>query len=76
MKAAGVAAAGGEIATVICLGPTPRAHRMQFTDQGFWLQSGGVYGRSVRQGPRLRLTSFRARIAEEMSRIARYRPVQ
>ena len=35
MKAAGVAAAGGEIATVICLGPTPRAHRMQFTDQGF-----------------------------------------
>ena len=76
MKAAAAAAARGEIATVICLGPTPRAHRMQFTDQGFWMQSGGVYGRSVRQGPRLRLTSFRARIAEEMSRIARYRPVQ
>lgn len=76
MNAAAEAVAQGKIATVICLGPTPRAHRMQFTDEGFWLQSGGVFGWSVRQGPRLRLKSFRARIAEEISRIGRYRSVQ
>ncbi len=76
MQAAAEAVARGEIATVICLAPTPRAHRMQFTDQGFWLQSGGVFGWSVRHGPRLRLKPFRARIAEEMSRIRGYRPVQ
>lgn len=76
MNAAAEAVTQGKIATVICLGPTPRAHRMQFTDEGFWLQSGGVFGWSVRQGPRLRLKSFRARIAEEISRIGRYRSVQ
>jgi hypothetical protein len=48
---------------------------MAFTDQGFWLQTGGVFGWSTRQGPRLRLTPFRARIAEETARVAPFRPV-
>ena len=69
------AVASGQIVTVICLSPSPRAHRMAFTDAGFWLQTGGVLGWSTRQGPRLRLTPFRARIAEETARIAPFRPV-
>jgi hypothetical protein len=48
---------------------------MAFTDQGFWLQTGGVFGWSTRQGPRLRLALFRARIAEETARVAPFRPV-
>ena len=44
----------GQIVTVICLSPSPRAHRMAFTDAGFWLQTGGVLGWSTRHGPRLR----------------------
>lgn len=74
--AAAKAVARGEIATVICLAPTLRAHRMQFTDHGYWLQSGGLFGWSVRQGSRLRLKPFRARIAEEIVRIGHYRPVR
>ena len=75
LAVAAKAVARGEITTVICLGPTLRAHRMQFTDQGYWLQSGGLFGWSVRQGPRVRLKWFRARIAEEISRIGNYRSV-
>ncbi len=69
------AAAAGQIVTVICMSPTPRAHRMQFTDQGFWLQTGGLFGRSTRQGPRLRLFSLKKRIAQETARVAAYRPI-
>jgi hypothetical protein len=75
LSAAAKAVASGQIVTVICLSPSPRAHRMAFTDQGFWLQTGGVFGWSTRQGPRLRLTPFCARIAEETARVAPFRPV-
>jgi hypothetical protein len=75
LREAAKAAASGQIVTVICLSPSPRAHRMAFTDQGFWLQTGGLFGWSIRQGPRLRFTPFRARIAEETARVAAFRPV-
>jgi hypothetical protein len=75
LSAAAKAVASGQIVTVICLSPSPRAHRMAFTDQGFWLQTGGLFGWSTRQGQRLRLTPFRARIAEETARVAPFRPV-
>jgi hypothetical protein len=48
---------------------------MAFTADGIWLQSGGLFGWSIRQGPRLRFIPFRARIAEETARIAPFRPV-
>jgi GT2 family glycosyltransferase len=70
-----LARAEGCIVTVICLAPSPRAHRMAFTADGIWLQSGGLFGWSIRQGPRLRFIPFRARIAEETARIAPFRPV-
>ena len=75
LREAAKAAASGQIVTVICLSPSPRAHRMAFTADGIWLQSGGLFGWSTRQGPRLRFTPFRARIAEETARIAAFRPV-
>ncbi|MFZ9198863.1 MAG: glycosyltransferase [Paracoccaceae bacterium] len=70
-----LARAEGRIVTVICLAPSPRAHRMAFTADGIWLQSGGLFGWSTRQGPRLRFAPFRVRIAEETARIAPFRPV-
>lgn len=76
LRKASEAAAKGQVVTVICLAPTIRAHRIMFTDQGFWLQSGGLFGWSTRQGSRLRLTLFRARVAEEIARIAPYRPIR
>ena len=68
-------AAKGRITTVILLSPTARPHRHSFQPEGFWLQTGGVFGQSARQGPRLRLISFRRRIAEEAARISPYRPI-
>jgi GT2 family glycosyltransferase len=68
------AVATGQIATVICLSPTLRAHRIGFDPAGFWLQQGGVFGRSDRTGARFRLTSFAARIAAETARLAGIRP--
>jgi GT2 family glycosyltransferase len=76
MERARIARAEGRVVTVICLAPSPRAHRMGFTDQGIWLQSGGLFGWSTRQGPRLRLLPFARRIAEEAARIAPFRPVR
>lgn len=75
MTEASAAVARGEVVTVFCLSPTARAHRMQFTDQGIWLQTGGVFGWSTRAGPRLRLARFSTRVAEETARIAPFRPI-
>lgn len=75
LQQAAEARARGEIVTVFCLAPSPRAHRMAFTAAGIWLQTGGVLGRSTRQGPRLRLARFSTRIREETERIASLRPI-
>lgn len=65
----------GQIVTVICLSPTPLAHRATFHPDGFWLQTGGIFGRSLRDAPRTRLIGFARRVAEEARRIAKVRPV-
>ncbi len=68
------AVSSGCVVTVICLSPTPRAHRMQFTADGYWLQEGGLFGRADRDGTRLRLSSFSTRIGEEVARWSLFRP--
>ena len=69
------AVADGKIVTVFCLSPSIRAHQMQFQSAGFWLQTGGLFGRSVRRGSRIRLVGFRRRIAQEVARLADLRQV-
>lgn len=76
IREAETAVAAGQIVTVICLSPSLRAHQMQFQAAGFWLQTGGLFGRSLREGSRLRLVSFRRRIAQEIARIADQRPTE
>jgi O-antigen biosynthesis protein len=63
------------IPTIITLSPTIRAHQMQFDPRGFWVQRGGLFGRSDRDTPLARWTTFAARIAAETRRIARFRPI-
>ena len=63
------------ITTVFLLTPTARPHKLSFQPEGYWLQTGGIFGPSLRQGPRFRLISFRSRIAEETARLAPYRPI-
>lgn len=67
--------AGQEIVTVLCLSPTARPHRMRFAEGGYWEQSGGLFGRSDRTGPRLRWRSFARRVRDEAVRLARVRPI-
>jgi O-antigen biosynthesis protein len=73
---ASAARAKGRIVTVICLSPTPRAHRRYLSDDGIWWQEGGLFGRSSRDGPQFRWATFRKRIVQEVSSLARNRPVE
>lgn len=68
--------AAGRIATVICLAPTMRRHRVQFGADGVWLQSGGLFGQAARTGPRFRFIGFSVRVAEEIAQIATKRPTK
>lgn len=69
------AASTATITTVLLFTPTARPHKLSFQPEGYWLQTGGIFGQSTRQGPRFRLISFRKRVQEEAARLARYRPV-
>lgn len=69
------AVAKGQLVTVFCLDPTFRAHRMRFDPAGFWLQEGGLFGRSDRDTPRFRLIGLTSRIAQECARISGRRPL-
>lgn len=70
-----IAVQQGKIVTVICLSHTPYAHWMQFTPDGYWLQTGGIWGRSNRQSPRILWGGFTGRIDDEIARIEKTRPV-
>jgi O-antigen biosynthesis protein len=75
LRSAALASVGQAIVTVICLSPTARPHRMEFQPEGFWLQTGGLFGRSDRSGPKFRLIGFRKRIRSEICRISKVRPI-
>lgn len=68
-------ARSGKIVTVICLSPSPRAHRQRFDPRGFWIQTGGIFGWSDRSGPRIVFKRFKTRIREEVQRLSKTRPV-
>lgn len=60
----------GSRVTLFLFEPTPRAHKMRFTEGGWWEQRGGLYGRSDRKSPRFQLWSAKTRLSEELCRIA------
>lgn len=65
----------GKIVTVVCLSPTSWYHHHRFDSAGFWIQQGGIYGRSIRDQAAIRLTRFTPRLAEEVARIGQTRPI-
>ncbi|MCC1491284.1 glycosyltransferase family 2 protein [Cognatishimia sp. F0-27] len=60
----------GAIVTLILLRRGARAHRVGFTEGGFWEQSGGLMGRADRDAPRVALWRRSKRIRTEASRVA------
>ncbi len=65
----------GHLVTLMLFGPTARAHRHVFHPDGYWLQQGGLFGRSDRSGPPVLLTRFATRVVTEIRRLSPYRPV-
>ncbi len=55
----------GHVVHAIRMTPTGLFHRRRYVEPGIWLQTGGLYGRSHRDGPLLRFSTFRRRAARE-----------
>ena len=58
----------GEVVRVFVFSPTTLFHQHCFTDQGYWLQTGGLFGKSDRTDPVFRLWSLAARVRRESDR--------
>lgn len=69
------ARAAGRVVTLVILSPSARPHRLALTDDGIWLQEGGLFGRADRNGPMFRLTTFAARLRAETETAAKTRSV-
>ncbi len=72
---AGTLAADGAIVTVLRLSPTPFRHRVRYHPDGYWEQSGGLFGRSLRDRPAPIRPGIATRLRREVARIALTRPV-
>ena len=75
-RAARVRAKAGENVSLFLFGPSPRRHRVRFSEDAVWEQSGGLFGRSDRDGPVFRLWSFAGRLAQERARVAAVRGLE
>ena len=60
----------GEIVSLLSLSRSSLYHKVRFTEEGVWLQSGGIFGRSKRDAPLVRLMGRRAREKMEHDRVA------
>jgi hypothetical protein len=64
------AVARGQPVTVFRFSPTALCHRVRFHPGGWWEQTGGLFGPSLRDEPAFRLAGFRARVAKEWARVS------
>ena len=54
---------------------TPIRHRVRYNSDGVWVQTGGQFGRSVREGKRFKWCRFASRKSEEIQRVAKMRGI-
>jgi hypothetical protein len=73
MEEARAQVAAGRIVTLCSLSYTALYHHIGFTNDGVWVQRGGVYGRSDRNTPIFRMTTKSRRQTREKNRVARQR---
>ena len=67
--------AEGRIATLILLSPTARPHRLRFSDDGYWEQSGGIFGRTGQGSPPFIWSTFRRRVGQVVGISSLYRQI-
>ncbi len=63
-------AAAGERVSLFLFSPTTLFHKVLFHSDGYWEQSGGLFGRSDRTDPVFRFYSFAQRLEREKIRVA------
>ena len=68
-------AATGARPSVFAFSPTALHHRVWFDPAGVWVQRGGVFGRSERNAPLLRLSTIKRRVRDETARVAAARAI-
>ena len=65
----------GHQTTLFDFSYTARMLTVRFTDEGYWLHKGGIFGRTERTGRMLFFNSFENRVEEESIRIAPLRQI-
>ena len=73
MASAVEATKAGRRVSLMLLSPTVAYHHIRFVADGYWLQSGGLFGKSLRSDPIWRFWRFADRVARECQRIASVR---
>ena len=59
----------GKIPTIMAFSPSSLYHRVTFEKDGYWVQSGGQFGRSDREAPVFKAFSLKKRVRAETKRI-------
>lgn len=67
------AAHAGNLVSAYVFSRTSLVHRLSYQDDGYWLQTGGLFGRSVRSRWRFQATTLAKRATAEDRRIASVR---
>lgn len=62
-------AAAGSVVTLILLSPTALFHHLRFTPDGYWQQSGGLFGKSDCKQGLISFWSFHRRVRAEADRV-------
>jgi len=75
-KQARALAAEGVSVTVFEFSRTALYHRMQFDPHGFWVQKGGIYGRSLRDRAVFQRFTFNSRVEAERARLSPVREIK
>lgn len=68
--------ARGYSVTVFRLSLSTMFHRMMFHPEGYWLQSGGIFGRAERKSTIFRKSSLIVRAESELTRLKEVRPIK
>ena len=63
------AVTAGKRVSLFCFSPTTRYHRVSFESEGYWLQTGGLFGRSERSDRLIGLIGFSQRLHREKKRL-------
>ncbi len=74
-RIAGNAVASGQRVSLFLFSPTSLYHRVRFTPNGVWEQTGGLFGRAERTEKLLSLNRFSTRAATECARVATQRGI-